>query len=139
MKFERNMKSQSAIPTASMGDIVFLLLIFFMVKTVFKTEDGLPINLPRAESGQELKRELVANIYVDRRGRISINDIIVPVEAVGPLMRERYAANPLTIVAFQTDTETRYQVMDDIMEELKKANAVRVSFNDKHQGPQPKY
>ena len=139
MKFERNIKGESSIPTASMGDIVFLLLIFFMVTTVFKTEDGLPINLPRAESGQELKRDLVANIYVDRRGRISINDIIVPVEAVGPLMRERYAKNPLTIVAFQTDTATKYKVMDEIMEELKKANAVRVSFNDKHQGPQPKY
>ena len=132
MKFERNQKGQSAIPTASMGDIVFLLLIFFMVTTVFKTEDGLPVNLPRAETGLELKRDLIANVYVDRRGRISINDKLVTALQVGPLMRQKYFENPLTIVSFQTDDATRYQVMDDIMEELKKANAVRVSFNIKH-------
>jgi biopolymer transport protein ExbD len=132
VKFERNLKGQSAIPTASMGDIVFLLLIFFMVTTVFKTEDGLPVNLPRAETGQELKRDLIANIYVDRRGRISINDKLVSAAQVGPLMRKKYFENPLTIVSFQTDDATRYRVMDDIMEELKKANAVRVSFNIKH-------
>lgn len=132
MKFERNLKGQSSIPTASMGDIVFLLLIFFMVTTVFKTEDGLPVNLPRAETGQELKRDLIANIYVDRRGRISINDKLVSAAQVGPLMRKKYFENPLTIVSFQTDDATRYKVMDDIMEELKKANAVRVSFNIKH-------
>jgi biopolymer transport protein ExbD len=132
VKFERNLKGQSSIPTASMGDIVFLLLIFFMVTTVFKTEDGLPVNLPRAETGQELKRDLIANIYVDRRGRISINDKLVSAAQVGPLMRKKYFENPLTIVSFQTDDATRYKVMDDIMEELKKANAVRVSFNIKH-------
>jgi biopolymer transport protein ExbD len=47
-------------------------------------------------------------------------------------MRKKYFENPLTIVSFQTDDATRYKVMDDIMEELKKANAVRVSFNIKH-------
>lgn len=131
MKFERNLKSQASVPTASMGDIVFLLLIFFMVTTVFKTEDGLPVNLPRAETGQELKRDLIANIYVDRRGRISINDKLVQPFQVGPLMRQKYAENPLTIVSFQSDYHAKYKIMDEIMEELKKANAVRVSFNNK--------
>ena len=134
MKFERNLKSEAKIPTASMGDIVFLLLIFFMVTTVFKTEDGLPVNLPRAQTGQELKRDLIANVYVDRNGRISVNDKIVASDQVGPIMAQKFRDNPLTIVAFQTDTSTRYHVMDDIMEQLKKVNAVRVSFNNKPEG-----
>jgi biopolymer transport protein ExbD len=134
MKFEKNIKSEPKIPTASMGDIVFLLLIFFMVTTVFKTEDGLPVNLPRAQTGQELKRDLIANVYVDRHGRISVNDKIVASSQVGPLMAQKFRDNPLTIVAFQTDSHTRYQVMDDIMEELKRVNAVRISFNNKPEG-----
>ena len=92
MKFERNQKSGESIPTATMGDIVFLLLIFFMVTTVFKTEDGLPVDLPRAESGVEPKREDVANIYMDRRCRISINDKIVHPEAVGSIMAQKLEA-----------------------------------------------
>ena len=39
------------IPTSSMGDIAFLLLIFFMVTTIFREESGLPVELPRAEAG----------------------------------------------------------------------------------------
>ena len=139
MKFERNLKSQSSIPTASMGDIVFLLLIFFMVATVFKTEDGIPVTLPRAESGVEPKRELVANIYVNRRGAISIDDKMVDVGMVGPLISQKLKANPLLIVAFQTDQHTKYSRMDEIMEELKKVNAVRVSFNNKFDSPQVKF
>jgi biopolymer transport protein ExbD len=139
MKFEKNVKSATSIPTASIGDIVFLLLLFFMVTTVFKTEDGLPVDLPRAESGVEPKRELVSHIWIDRKGRISIDDKIVDVESVYPIMAQKYKANPLLIVAFNTDTNAKYKVMDEVMEKLKEANAVRVSFNDKFQSPQPKY
>ncbi len=139
MKFERNQKGGESIPTASMGDIVFLLLIFFMVTTVFKTEDGLPVDLPRAESGVEPKRELVANIYMDRKCRISINDKIVGTAQVGPIMTQKLEQNPLLIVAFQTDVKADYRCMDDIMEELKLVNAVRVSFNNKFQSSQGKF
>jgi biopolymer transport protein ExbD len=140
VKFEKNIKSSTSIPTASMGDIVFMLLLFFMVTTVFKTEDGLPVDLPRAESGVEPKRELVSHIWIDRKGRISIDDKLVTVDAVFPIMLQKYKENPLLIVAFQTDTKAKYEVMDSVMEKLKEANAVRVSFNDKFESSAgPKY
>jgi len=139
VKFEKNIKAKTTIPTASMGDIVFMLLLFFMVTTVFKTEDGLPVDLPRAESGVEPKRELVTHIWIDRVGRISINDKIVDVKSVYPIMAGKYKENPLMIVAFQTDARTEYKVMDEVMEKLKEAQAVRVSFNNKFDQAQPKY
>lgn len=139
MKFERNQKSKASVPTASMGDIVFLLLIFFMVTTVFKTEDGLEVDLPRAESGNEIKRDDIRNIYVDRFGRISVDDKLVTEQLAAQLMAESYQSNPMTIVAFQGDVQTDYEVMDRIMEELKKVNAVRVSFNNKVESTQPKF
>jgi biopolymer transport protein ExbD len=110
-----------------------------MVTTVFKTEDGLPVDLPRAESGVEPKRENVANIYMDRRCRISINDKIVETNAVGPIMAKKVQENPMLIVAFQTDSNTDYECMDEVMEELKLVNAVRVSFNNKFESAQAKF
>ncbi|HKK70475.1 MAG TPA: biopolymer transporter ExbD [Candidatus Krumholzibacteria bacterium] len=139
MKFERNQKTKSQIPTASFGDIVFLLLIFFMVSTVFKTEDGLEVDLPRAESGVEIKRDDIRNIYVDQFGRISVDDKLVSEELAAQIMAQSYESNPMTIVAFQGDINTDYEVMDRIMEELKKVNAVRVSFNNKVESTQPKF
>lgn len=139
MKFERNQKLKPSIPTASMGDIVFLLLIFFMVSTVFKTEDGLPVELPRAESGVEIKRDDVKNIYVDKAGRVSVEDKLVTPAKAAQIMLQNYQKNPMTIVALQGDVHTDYEVMDEIMEELKKVNAVRVSFNNKVESGQSKY
>jgi len=139
VNFERNQKTKATVPTASMGDIVFLLLIFFMVTTVFKTEDGLEVDLPRAESGNEIKRDDIRNIYVDRFGRISVDDTLVTEQRAAQLMAQSVQTNPMTIVAFQGDVDTDYAVMDRIMEELKKVNAVRVSFNNKVEGAQPKF
>ncbi len=139
MKFERNQKMKPSIPTASMGDIVFLLLIFFMVSTVFKTEDGLPVELPRAESGVEIKRDDVKNIYVDVNGRVSVEDKLVTPAKAAQIMLQNYQKNPMTIVALQGDVHTDYEVMDEIMEELKKVSAVRVSFNNKVESGQMKY
>ena len=53
MNFGRSTGSGTFIPTSSMGDIAFLLLIFFMVTTIFREESGLPVELPRAEAGEE--------------------------------------------------------------------------------------
>lgn len=139
MKFEKNIKGTTSIPTASMGDIVFLLLIFFMVTTVFKTEDGLPVELPRAESGLEVKRDDISRVYVDALGRISVDDTIMKAPLVAQLMVTKMKENPSNIVAFETDVHTDYEVMDKIMEELKKVSAVRISFNNKVESGQVKY
>jgi biopolymer transport protein ExbD len=86
-KFEKKQKAGAVIPTSSMADIAFLLLVFFMVTTVLKLEEGLPISLPKAEAAQDIPRENVAHIWVDRAGRISINDMLVSPGASPPRKR----------------------------------------------------
>ena len=130
-RFEKKQKVTATIPTSSMADIAFLLLVFFMVTTVLKLEEGLPIALPKAEAAQDIPRENVAHIWVDRTGRISINDMIVAPNAVEGIIAQRVRANPGIIVAFYTDEMAPYAVMADIMESLKRASAVRVSFASK--------
>ena len=49
MKFSRKTKISSEIPTSSMPDIIFMLLIFFMVTTVLREYSGLQVNIPKAE------------------------------------------------------------------------------------------
>jgi len=140
MDFGRSAKKEPQIPTSSMGDIVFLLLIFFMVTTVFRKETGLPVELPRAEAGEEAQRELVSNIYIDRVGRISVDDRLVQPKHIRDLFKQKAAENPLLIVAFKTDTYTPYGVVSDVMEGLKEANAVRVLFqSDIEINPGTKY
>jgi len=116
------------IPTSSMGDIVFLLLIFFMVTTIFKLEEGLPISLPRSAAGDKIPREKITHIWIDSAGQISIDDMLIDVVDIEPLVAAKLRENPALIVSFNTDAMTPYQVVDDSMERLKLANALRVSF-----------
>ena len=111
-----------------MADIIFLLLIFFMVTTIFKMEEGLPISLPRAESGTELEREKLMHIWADRFGRISINDKLVRLDTIDTIVSKRFEENRALVVAFNVDRRTKYDVVSQIMEQLKEANAVNVTF-----------
>ena len=129
MDFNRTVNKGPFIPTSSMGDIVFLLLIFFMVTTVFREEVGLVVELPRAEAAEEVQRERISNIYIDRIGRISVDDRLVQPRHIAELFTRKMAGNPQLIVAFKTDNYTSYEVVSDVMEALKDANAVRVVFN----------
>ena len=111
-----------------MADIAFLLLIFFMVTTIFKMEDGLTVKLPRVETGVKQKREQITRIWIDRVGNISIQDKLVDMDQIQDILVTMLSENPILIVAFNADHRTANGIVADVMEELKKANAVRVSF-----------
>ncbi|MGH2570598.1 MAG: ExbD/TolR family protein [bacterium] len=126
--FRRRSRVVQAIPTASMADIAFLLLVFFMSTTMFKVEDGLPIEMPKAEAAIQIPRERVLHIWIDREGLISVNDKLLRAEQVERVIREKLSANPNLIVAFNTDRRTPFEIVESIMDGLKSANATRVSF-----------
>jgi biopolymer transport protein ExbD len=128
MKFEKNQKITNKVPTSSMADIAFLLLIFFMVTTIFKMEDGLPVTLPRAETAQKQEREKIMHIWIDAGGRVSINDKIVTISQVKDILKVMLGERPDLIVAFNADDRAPYGVVSDVMDQLKEANAIRVSF-----------
>ncbi len=140
MDLGRKTNKETFIPTSSMGDIAFLLLIFFMVTTIFREETGLPVELPRAEAGEEVNRELVSNIYINRLGQISIDDRLVQIKHITDIIGTKISDNPQLIVAFKTDTYTDFGTVSEVMEELKEVNAVRVFFNnDVESDPGHKY
>ena len=129
MKFERKSNVGSVIPTSSMADIAFLLLIFFMVTTVFKIYSGLEVLLPRAEATQKIEtKKHLCHIWVNNRGEISIDDMIVKVPMVYPVVLEKMRDNPRIIVSLKADRNAQYGTLSDVMEELKRAQALRVNF-----------
>jgi biopolymer transport protein ExbD len=127
-KFHRKANVGQSIPTSSMADIAFLLLVFFMVTTIFKLEDGLPVEMPKAEAGIKVPRELVQHIWIDKANHISINDKLVPVESIEPIIYAKLVGNPALVIAFNVDKNTSFKIVDEVMEQLKSANATRASF-----------
>lgn len=136
MKFERRVRVENKVPTSSMADIAFLLLVFFMVTTVLKLEEGLQISLPKAEAAQDVPRDKVIHIWVSASGEIMMNDMLIQMVDVEPLVVKRLIENPALIIAFNTDANCPYGIMSDVMDQLKRANAVRVSFTAKREAAQ---
>ena len=129
MKFNRKAKVGSVIPTASMADISFLLLVFFMVSTVFVRYRGIPVELPDAESVEKLEmRRHVTSIWVGKDGTISIDDKSDLREQVGPLDYAKLTENPRLIISLKADGEAEFGVMSDVLQELRRVEALRVNF-----------
>ena len=135
MKFEKNQRVSNNVPTSSMADIAFLLLIFFMVTTIFKMEDGLPVTLPRAETAQKQEREKIMHIWIDGSGNISINDKLVRISQIEDILVSMLSERPDLITAFNADDRAPYGVVSDVMDGLKDANAIRVSFTSDPKSP----
>ncbi len=133
-KFQKDVEVRSTVPTGSMADIAFLLLIFFMATTIFRIEEGLDVSLPRATQGVKLPRQNLAHIWIDRLGRISIDDALVDVQQIEPIMVRKVTENNQLVVAFNTDKDTPYRLMEDAMEQLKRAQALSVAFNHDKRG-----
>ena len=132
MKFSRKTKISSEIPTSSMPDIIFMLLIFFMVTTVLREYSGLPVNIPKAEKIEKLKGKLhTAQIWVSKEGLISINDRLFAVEDVAKIMYDKRVSDPQVIVSLKADEEAKMGLISSIHEELREADALKLNYSTK--------
>ncbi|NPA80263.1 MAG: biopolymer transporter ExbD [Thermotogae bacterium] len=132
MKLQRKRELKAQIPTASMSDIAFLLIIFFMTVTVFRKAKGLPVKLPHAKTTERiLKQRDLAFIWISKNGKISVDDNIVPPEKVALLFRSKISENPALIVSLKADQNVKYRYVYKVMEALREANALRVVFATK--------
>lgn len=129
MLLAKRKKTSTEIPTSALPDIVFLLLIFFLVTTTIDAEKGLDLVLPPAQS-EELKMapENIANLLINAAGNVAIDNQIVEIRDITRIIKERLQANPILVVSVKTDKLTKYDVYLDVIDKLKKAEAKRISL-----------
>jgi biopolymer transport protein ExbD len=118
------------ISMASTADISFLLLIFFIVTTIFNLEMGLPLFLPsgQTENMAKVSRKNILEIKAHADNTISIKGNPVQAREIRTLVREAQDANPKLIVVIQTSPQAQYGVMIDILDELKMAHIRKISI-----------
>ena len=132
MNFSRKTQLSSEIPTSSMPDIIFMLLIFFMVTTVLREYSGLPVNIPKAEKIEKLKgKRDTAHIWISKEGLVSINDRLFAVQDVAKIMYEKRVSDPQLIVSLKADEEAKMELISSIHEELREADALKLNYSTK--------
>jgi biopolymer transport protein ExbD len=129
--FEKSSQASSEVPTSSLADIAFLLLIFFMVTTVFQADRDRPIEWPEAEAAQKIdeKQKNILNIWMERNGTVFINDQPYPMEDISVVVAPLYAdSDRALVISIRGDREVPYRFMNLVQQELVEAGVVRVVF-----------
>lgn len=139
MRLKRSKRSLAAvIPTASMADIAFLLIIFFMVTTAF-TLDRTAMELPETrQQEQTAKGAAIISITVDETFRFTEGtEDVRRVEGIGGLaeaIRGVTAANRLHPFIIKADRRVKYRVIDQVLEQLRSAGAENVTLLSRGEG-----
>ena len=130
MKLNRKNKQNNEISTASLPDIIFMLLIFFMVTTVMREYEGLDVIMPRAKMIEKLEsKRHTSYIWATKDGLVSVDDRIININNLSGLMYNKIAVDPKITVSLKSDEKTTMKLITDIHTQLRTANALKLSYS----------
>lgn len=120
MKIARETKISDEIPTSSMADIAFLLVIYFMVTTTFTATRGLDFGLPKDDDvPREIEPEESVHIQVQPTGGLMVDGRPMQIGQILEYLEPRLKANPKKPVIVQTDPGAPYGAMVNVLDELR--------------------
>jgi biopolymer transport protein ExbD len=116
---KRQIKGEAEIPTASMSDIAFLLIVFFMTTTIFSRDKGLKLVLPEKGSEKKVASGNIVKVSINDAGEIFVGDEPVTLSLIQPKVREKLVENPKRTVIIKTHYLAPYEKMIQVFDEVK--------------------
>ena len=128
---KRKSQASDKIPSSSLADIAFLLLIFFMITTVFRNEQERAIEWPEAQATQQIdeKRQNILYVWVERNGQVFMNDQQIPMDQVSNMVAPAWVeSGRRLVVSLRADARAPYRFVDAVQNEIKEGGAIYVVF-----------
>lgn len=131
---KKKSKVSGEVPMSSTADIAFLLLIFFLVTTVFPKDKGLAIVLPEQSETVSVSQKNILHLIIQPNGVVDVkrgeSQSVQQMRAddIEGLWRQEVAGNPNLIAAVKTHPDAPYKYMVDVLDALHSANAERISL-----------
>ncbi len=120
------------ITMASTSDVAFLLLIFFIVTTIFAAEQGLTLVLPGKQKKEDdtvrVAEKNIATLFVQSDNSITLDRKPIVVNHIKRSIEDRLLANPKLVVVLKVHPDADYGMMVGCLDELRLANANKVSL-----------
>ncbi len=143
---KKSAKTSPEISTASLPDIIFMLLIFFMVSTVLReTEVKVRTTLPQAEALTKIEQKrLVSYLYIGPRKQsgtnqfgetaVQVDDAIVDnVSSLRTIMSQKISDQPKIIISMKVDEESQMGIVRDVEQELREAGTLRINYSSRQE------
>lgn len=116
------------IPTSSMADIAFLLLIFFLVTTTIDMDKGLGMVLPAEGEEIEINKKNILNCLINSTGAVLLGGEPVEVKNLSRTVRQKLVENDKLIISVKAHKSANYLDYVRVIDQLKMANATRISI-----------
>ena len=117
-----------AIPTSSMADIAFLLLIFFLVTTTIDMDKGLGMVLPAEGEEIEISKKNIINCLINSTGNVLLGGEGIEIRNLSKSVRQKLMENDKLIISVKAHEATSYRDYIAVIDQLKTANATRISI-----------
>ena len=128
MRIQRRSSKKARIEIIPMIDTIFFLLVFFMISTLSMSQyRGMPVNLPKAASGQQAPAESAA-ITIDKTNQVFLDKRAVDKAELPDLLREQLANNPELLVVINADDSVEHGRVVEIMDIARSANVARMAI-----------
>ncbi len=118
-----NAIDEAEVNMTPMLDIVFIMLIFFIVTATFIRESGLDVSRPDDQEEEQQKAERAILIQIDEKNDIYVNRRIVDLRAVRANVERLRAENPKSPVVIQTARRARMGILVEVMDQARQAKA----------------
>jgi biopolymer transport protein ExbD len=116
----RRREIPAEIPTASMADVAFLLIIFFLVASFYSVTRGIQFSLPKHdEAALTAEPEAATLIEIGSTGALTVDSRPMPLSELQGYLSARLQRNPGKSVIMQTSLEAPYEAMTDVFDELR--------------------
>jgi len=116
------------IPTSSMADIAFLLLIFFLVTTTIDMDKGLGMVLPAEGEEMEINKKNILNCLINSTGNVLLGGEAVDIKNLAKAVHQKIAQNDKLVISVKAHNASRYEDYVRVIDQLKQANATRISI-----------
>ena len=127
LRAENRSRRESGIDISPMLDMVFILLIFFVVTSTFTRETGVDVTKPKASTAQDLSREAVM-IGISRQGTLHVNEAQVPITSLRRILENIVRETPDRPVVLIADRDAPSGLVVDVLDECNLARVAKVSI-----------
>ena len=114
-----------------MIDVIFSILAFFIISTLFLTRsEGLPVNLPKASTSQQQKTEQIA-ITIDSEGEVALNRESIEIAQLENSLRQLIPNNDSRIVIVNADEAVNHGIVVEVMDQIRRVEGAKLAIATK--------
>ena len=127
MNFRTAAKEEVRIELTPLIDIIFQLVLFFMVSTTFDQDPAIDIALPESSSQQVVSKDVSTEIWIDKKGTILVDQLSVSSSELASMVQQKLKKNKDLLIIVNADQNVEHQKVVSLIDELQQIGVKKIS------------